>query len=497
MRYTIVIDQRTTMSKALLFDEKLQLVDRQEVGYELIRPRPDWIEADAEDIFSSSIQAISCLALPSFGENTFSLAICNQRETVVLWDKNTGKPVYHAVLWQCRRGSQYCQELVEHGHEPWIREVTGLIPDTFFSASKVRWILDNVPSVRERAVRGDVLMGTIDSWLVWKLTGGNVHATDYTNASRTLLFNLQNLEWDADMMRLFTIPAAMLPEPRPSDSRFGTTDCQGLFPVPVPIAGVIGNSHGALVGQMCFEKGMGKTTYGTGSSVMFNVGTEPVKAPNGMVCSVGYSLFDTTAYVLEGHSHSSGAVLDWMRDNLGIFESDAQSQELACSVPDTDGVYFVPAFSGLGSPWWIPQAKAMITGITLDTTRAHVVRAGLESIAYQVADVVELASRELAAPPRELCVDGDSSRNDFLVQFQSDILGIPVRRMGLPEASGLGAAILNCCNAGMFSSLDEICDLHEPTGTFTPSMKPDERIRLKQGWLQSVHTVMLGVRKTT
>ena len=495
MRYIITIDQRTSSSKVLLFDEGLNLLDRKSADFEIIRPRPDWVEADAEAIFTSTMDAVSRLELPAFEGNEFSVSICNQRESVVLWDRNTGKPVYHAILWRCRRGTEICNELADQGQEPRIREITGLVADPYFSASKVKWVLDNIPSVRERAERGDVLMGTIDSWLIWKLTGGKVHATDYTNASRTMLFNLQSLEWDQDMMRLFNIPAAMLPEPRPSDSSFGCTDLSGLLPEPVTIAGVIGNSHGALVGQMCFDKGMGKTTYGTGSSVMFNVGDEPVKAPNGMVCSVGYSMFDNTYYVLEGHSHSSGAVLDWLRDNLQIIGNADETQLMANSVPDNGGVYFVPAFSGLGSPWWIPQAKAMITGLTIESTRAHVVRAALESIAYQVSDVVELTSRELAAPPRELCVDGQWASNSFLMQFQADILGIPVCRMDLPEASGLGSAILNCCNAGIFTSIDQIRQKHEPTQSCEPQMKPEERIRLKQGWLQSVHTVMLSTPK--
>ena len=298
-------------------------------------------------------------------------------------------------MWQCRRGAAFCQELIEKGYEATIKERTGLIPDTYFSASGVKWILDNIQSVRERAERGDILLGTIDTWLIWKLTGGKVHVTDYSNASRTLLFNINTLEWDADILRVFTIPASMLPETKPSDSVFGETDIEGLLPAPVQIAGVLGNSHGALIGQLCFEPGEGKTTYGTGSSVMFNVGESPVAAPNGMVCSVGFSLFDHTYYVLEGHVHSSGAVLDWVTDNLRLVDSNDDIQTLAESVPNNGGVYFVPAFSGLGSPWWVPDAKAMICGLTMQATRAHVARAALESIAYQVADVVELATRDL------------------------------------------------------------------------------------------------------
>ena len=392
----------------------------------------------------------------------------------MLWDKNTGKPVYPAVMWQCRRGAAFCQELIDKGYETTIKERTGLIPDTYFSGSGVKWILDNIPSVRERAEKGDVLMGTIDTWLIWKLTGGKSHVTDYS---------------------VFTIPAQMLPETKPSDSVFGETDIEGLLPKPVQIAGVLGNSHGALVGQLCFEPGEGKTTYGTGSSVMFNVGEKPVPAPNGMVCSIGYSMFDHNYYVVEGHVHSSGAVLDWITDNMRLVDSADDTQTLAQSVPDNGGVYFVPAFNGLGSPWWVPEAKAMITGLTMQTTKAHVVRAALESIAYQVADVVELAMRGLTTPLRELCIDGESAKNDFLMQFQADILGFPVKRLGLEEASGLGSAILNCCACGIFTSVNQIREVRKISEICLPEMKPEERIRNLQGWLQAVHAVMLTAKK--
>ena len=465
MRYIITIDQRTSSSKALLFDEKLNLIDCKIIPHKISHPRQDWVEADAEEIYANTVAAIKQLDLPPFEGNEFSVSMVNQRETVVLWDKNTGKPVYPAVMWQCRRGAAFCQELIDKGYEATIKERTGLIPDTYFSGSGVKWILDNVQSVRERAEKGDILMGTIDTWLIWKLTGGKSHVTDYSNASRTLLFNINSLEWDPDILRVFTIPAQMLPETKPSDSVFGETDIEGLLPKPVQIAGVLGNSHGALVGQLCFEPGEGKTTYGTGSSVMFNVGEKPVPAPNGMVCSIGYSMFDHNYYVVEGHVHSSGAVLDWI------------------------------TFNGLGSPWWVPEAKAMITGLTMQTTKAHVVRAAIESIAYQVADVVELAMRGLTTPLRELSIDGESAKNDFLMQFQADILGFPVKRLGLEEASGLGSAILNCCACGVFTSVQEIKEVRKISEICLPEMKPEERIRNLQGWLQAVHAVMLTAKR--
>ena len=495
MRYIITIDQRTSSSKALLFDERLNLIDHKIIPHKVNHPREDWVEADAEEIYTNTVAAIKQLNLTKDSDATFSISMVNQRETVVLWDKNTGKPVYPAVMWQCRRGAAFCQELIEKGYEATIKERTGLIPDSYFSGSGVKWILDNIPSVRERAERGDVLLGTIDTWLIWKLTGGKEHVTDYSNASRTLLFNINTLEWDPDILRVFTIPAAMMPEAKPSDSVFGETDVEGLLTHPVQIAGVLGNSHGALVGQLCFDTGTGKTTYGTGSSVMFNIGESPVPAPNGMVCSLGFSLFDHNYYVLEGHVHSSGAVLDWITDNLRLVDSIEDTQALAQSVPNNGGVYFVPAFNGLGSPWWVPEAKAMITGLTMQATRAHVVRAALESIAYQVADVVELAMRDLTTPLRELCIDGESAINDFLMQFQSDILGFPVKRLGLEEASGLGAAILNCCACGIYTSVQEIKEVRKISEICMPEMKPDERIKNRQGWLQAVHAVMLASKR--
>ncbi|MCQ2065823.1 MAG: glycerol kinase GlpK [Bacteroidaceae bacterium] len=494
MKYVITIDQRTSSTKALLFDERFTLVDRTIIPHRILHPKDDWAEADAEEIYRNAVTAIGRLQIPADAED-LSLSIVNQRETFVIWDKVTGKPVYHAILWQDRRGAAFCQEMKDSGMETAVRERTGLVPDTFFSASGMKWVLDSIESVRRRAENGDLLAGTMDSWLIWNLTAGRVHATDYTNASRTMLFNINDLEWDPEMLRYFTIPASMMPEARPGDSVFGETDAGGVLPCKVKIAGVAGNSHGAMVGQMCFEPGMGKTTYGTGSSVMFNVGEQPVSAPNGMVCSVGFSMFDRTYYVVEGHVHSSGAVLDWLTDNLRLVDSKTDLEQLPLSVPDNGGVYFVPAFQGLGSPWWVPEAKAMITGLTMNATRAHVVRAALESLAYQVADLVELVSRDMNNLPQVLCIDGESANNDFLMQFQADILGFPVRRLGLEEASGLGSAILNFCARGILENVEQVREVRKVSELCLPQMKPDERIACRQGWLQSVHTLMLGTRR--
>ena len=491
MRYIITIDQRTSSSKALLFDEKLNLIDHKIIPHKVNHPREDWVEADAEEIYQNTVAAIKQLELPSFEGNEFSISIVNQRETVVVWDKNTGKPVYPAVMWQCRRGAAFCQELIDKGYEATIKERTGLIPDTYFSGSGVKWILDNIQSVKERAEKGNILLGTIDTWLMWKLTGGKVHATDYSNASRTLLFNINSLEWDPDILRVFTIPASMLPECKPSDSVFGETDIEGLLPKPVQIAGVLGNSHGALVGQLCFEAGEGKTTYGTGSSVMFNVGEKPVPAPNGMVCSVGYSMFDHNYYVVEGHVHSSGAVLDWITDNLRLVDSTEDTQALAQSVSNNGGVYFVPAFNGLGSPWWVPEAKAMITGLTMQATRAHVVRAALESIAYQCKDVFEVMKKESNLSIPMLKVDGGATANNFLMQFQSDILQTAIDLPECLQTTALGASYLAGLSSGFYKNLDHIKKIHRSQKIFQPKMNKQEVIERYSGWTKAVEVTRM------
>lgn len=496
MRHIITIDQRTSRSKAILFDENFNIIDRHIIAHKLIEPKEGWIEANPEEIYKNTVKAIKSLTLPADTTN-LSISITNQRETIVIWDKKTGKPVYNAIVWKCKRGLKYCQTLAEQGYEAIIKEKTGLILDPGFSATGARWILDNVESVRERGEAGNLLFGTIDSWLIWKLTGGKSHTTDYTNASRTLLFNINNLEWDNDLLKLFTIPRIMMPEARPSDSVFGETDIEGLLPTPVKIAGVIGNSHGALVGQMCFEPGTGKTTYGKSSSVMFNIGEQPVEAPNGMVCSIGFSACDKVFYALEGHIHASGATIDWLCNNLQLIPNQKISSEIADSVPNNGGVYFVPAFTGLGAPWWIPEAKAVISGITMSTTKEHIVRAALESIAYQVTDVIELVSRSSTTTLRELRVDGEAAQNNFLMQFQANMLGFTVRRLEIQEASGIGSVIMNLFANGVFTSLEQIVKQGKESECKIPRMKPEERNALQQGWLQNVHSVIISTKKNT
>ena len=390
--YIIAVDQSTSATKAILFDTQCRLHHRVNIDHKQYYPQAGWVEHDAEEIYRNTVEAIRRLLAAGETEPgaRFSLALTNQRETVVVWNVRTGRPVCHAVVWQCQRGAAICRQLRETGCEPMIQQKSGLLIDPYFSASGVKWILDNVEGARAQAEAGELRMGTIDTWLIWKLTGGAVHATDYTNASRTMLFNIHTLDWDDELLALFTVPRSMMPEARPCDSRFGRTTVEGLFPEGIEIAGVLGDSHGALAGQMCFEAGMGKATYGTGSSVMVNIGHEPVAAPEGLVTSVGFAAQGRVHYAFEGNIHCTGATLRWLTDQLQLIGSPAETEALATSVADNGGVYLVPAFAGLGAPWWNPTAKAILCGMTLGTTKAHVVRAALEAIPYQIKDLIDL-----------------------------------------------------------------------------------------------------------
>ena len=393
MKYIIAIDQSTSATKAVLFDEQCQLISRKNVAHKQYYPKPGWVEHDPEEIYANTIEAIRLLMAENKKQDaSYSLAITNQRETVVVWNKITGKPVYNAVVWQCQRGTDICNDLKQRGYTELIQEKSGLLIDPYFAASGAKWILDNVDGARESANKNELLMGTIDSWLI--------HSTDYTNASRTLLFNIHTLDWDDDLLNLFTIPRSMMAKPQPCDSIFGETTVEGLFDTPITIAGVLGDSHGALVGQMCFEAGMGKATYGTGSSVMVNIGEKAVKAPQGLVTSVGFAAQDKVFYAFEGNIHCTGATIKWMTEKLQLISSPSVIEEYALSVPDNGGVYLVPAFAGLGAPWWNSQAKAMICGMTLGTERGHICRAALAVLARgekgYVADNVSMHTRFLA-----------------------------------------------------------------------------------------------------
>ena len=418
MNYIIAIDQSTSSTKALLFDEQCHVLARTNVDHKQYYPKTGWVEHDAEEIYQNMIEAIRTLSnFPCLGGEQdsspkqgmlggVSLCITNQRETAVVWNKLTGKPIANAVVWQDTRGAELCRQLKTDGKAEMVMQKSGLLIDPNFSASGVKWLLDNVEGAREAANRGELLMGTIDTWLVWKLTGGKTFATDTTNASRTMLFNIHTMQWDDDLLALFDIPRSMMPEVRACDAVYGETTCEGLFANPIQIAGVLGDSHGALVGQMCFEKGSGKVTYGTGSSVMVNIGEEPKTAPEGLVTSVGFSALGKTYYGFEGNIYSTGATLKWICDQLQLIGKPSEMEALATSVADNGGVYIVPAFSGLGAPWWQSDVKGAVFGLTFATTKAHFPRAALESIAYQIKDLVDVMARATGGRLKEIAADG-------------------------------------------------------------------------------------------
>lgn len=490
--YIIAIDQSTSATKAMLFNEQCEMLRRVNKAHQQYYPKAGWVEHDAEEIYNNTLWVVKeLLKDENLQENNYSLAITNQRETVVVWDKTTGKPVCNAVVWQCMRGAEICNQLKEAGYGKMVQEKSGLLIDPYFSASGAKWILDHVAGAREKAEKGDLLMGTIDAWLIWKLTDGRVHATDCTNASRTMLMNIHTLEWDDDLLKLFTIPRTMMPEIRACDSTFGETTFEGLFKEPILIAGVLGDSHGALAGQMCFEEGLGKATYGTGSSVMVNIGEQFAAAPQGLVTSIGFSALGKTFYAFEGNIHSTGATLKWLEQQLKMIESPNEVEAAANEVKDNGGVYFVPAFAGLGAPWWNDQVKAAVFGMTLATTRSHFLRAALESIAYQVNDLVKAMTQQAGIALKEIRVDGGPTKNQTLMQFQADCLRVPINCSDVEEASAMGAVVMNGLSRGVWSSFDEVSQLRKSRWTRQPN--PDNEQEMEQliaGWHQAVQQLI-------
>lgn len=487
----IAIDQSTSATKAMLFNEDCQLLKRVNVPHNQYYPKAGWVEHDAEEIYRNTVSAISQLMKDECKDDVlYTLAITNQRETVVVWDKNTGIPVSNAVVWQCMRGADICNELRDKGYNDLVHERSGLLLDPYFSASGVKWILDNIEGARSKAENGDLLMGTIDAWLIWKLTKGEVHATDYTNASRTMLFNIHTLDWDEDLLGLFTIPRSMMPTPLPCDSEFGYTTVEGLFGQPIMIAGVLGDSHGALVGQMCFEAGLGKATYGTGSSVMMNIGEKPLDSPEGLVTSIGFSALGKTFYAFEGNIHCTGATIKWLVEQMQLINSPSEIETYATSVSDNGGVYLVPAFAGLGAPWWNANVKACIQGMTLGSTKAHILRAALEAIAYQVKDLVDMMSDKAGVKVKELRVDGGPTKNNFLMQFQADMLGTDISCSDIEEASALGAVIMNGFARKTWTDFETVASKRKSRKHITPEMPSDKVASLHNGWLNAVHTLI-------
>ena len=491
--YILAIDQSTSASKIILFNKKAELVRRVSIPHQQFYPQPGFVEHDAEEIFTNVIEGMKQVVSESgvSPNDLAGIAITNQRETSLIWDKTSGKPIAHAAVWQCQRGTEYCDQLKAEGREEMVREKTGMIIDPYFSASKLRWILNNTKGAKEKAMKGDLLLGTMDSWLLWKLTGGKVHATDYSNACRTLLFNIKTLQWDEELLQLFDLPSSMFPELKYSDEIFGYTDTAVIFDQALPVAGLLGDSHAALFGQNCFLPGMAKATYGTGSSIMMNIGGTALAAPKGLVTSVGYGLDGKVDYVFEGNIHCTGDTINWLKNELQLINSASETEGLANSVDSTIGTYLVPAFVGLGAPYWDNSARASLTGMSRDTTRAHVVRAALESIAYQVKDLIDLMVKEGGIELKELRADGGPTRNNFLMQFQSDMLGREVVRSTIEEVSALGATFMAGLATGFWSSLEDIKTLYNSDRTFAPLMGPEENEKLYGGWKKAVDRTRL------
>ena len=486
--HILAIDQGTTGSTALLFDKGGRALSSAYRELHQVYPRPGWVEHDPKELLSTSL-VVAREALEKEGvglSDVCGIGITNQRETTIVWDRHTGEPVSNAIVWQCRRTAPLCEELKRRGLAGSIREKTGLIIDAYFSATKLRWILDHIPRGQHRAEQGDLLFGTVDSWLVWNLTGGAVHVTDYTNASRTMLFNIHTLQWDNDLLSALDIPETVLPEVMPSSHVYGETVPGVLGDVRVPLCGIAGDQQAALFGQACYEAGMAKNTYGTGSFVLLNTGDRPVPSEKGLVTTLAWGLGDRVTYAMEGSIFITGAVVQWLRDGLGIIEQAAESETLARAVPDNGGVFFVPAFVGLGAPHWDMYARGSIFGLTRGTTREHLVRAALESIAYQSRDVIETMSVEADLQLPLLRVDGGGTANAFLMQFQADMLEVPIQVPAVTETTALGAAYLAGLATGLWQDTAEIARLWQPAKTYEPTMSHDQRDTLYAGWKRAV-----------
>jgi len=486
----LAIDQGTTGSTALIFDEKGQIVSSVNREIRQIYPQPGWVEHDPREFIDTCFD-VSREALNRAGVDASRLSgvgITNQRETTIVWDRNSGKPVYNAIVWQCRRTAPLCEELKRRGLEQPIREKTGLLIDAYFSATKLRWILDNIPQGQQRAEQGDLLFGTVDSWLIWNLTEGAAHITDYSNASRTMLFNIHTLEWDKDILAELNIPEAVLPRVMPSSHIYGETSPGMLGDSRVPVASAVGDQQASLFGQACYQPGVTKNTYGTGSFVLLNTGSRPVSSQKGLVATLAWGLGGEAVYAMEGSIFITGAAVQWLRDGLSIITSAPETEALASSVPDNGGVYFVPAFVGLGAPHWDMYARGTILGITRGTTREHLVRATLESIAYQTRDVIETMRDEAGLDIPLLRVDGGGSANAFLMQFQADMLGVPIQVAAVTETTALGAAYLAGLAVGLWKDTAELQKLWRAARTYEPGMSADQQEALYADWKRAVES---------
>ena len=473
-QYVLALDQGTTSSRAIIFDREGKLVALAQKEFKQYYPQSGWVEHDAKEIWSSQL-SVATEVVAQAGLKASSIAaigITNQRETTIIWDRATGQPIHPAIVWQDRRTAAYCDDLKKKGHDEQIKQKTGLRIDAYFSASKINWLLAHVPGARERAERGELAFGTVDSWLVWNLTGGEKHITDVTNASRTMLFNIHTLSWDDELLTLFDVPKSLLPQVKSCSEVFGTTAAQ-ILAARIPIAGIAGDQHAALFGQLCTQPGMVKNTYGTGCFLLMNIGNKPVFSTNNLVTTIAWQLGDQVSYALEGSIFIGGAIVQWLRDGLGIIRHSADVEKLAATVPDTDGVYLVPAFAGLGAPHWDPYARGTIVGLTRGSTSAHIARAALEGIAFQTLDILRAMEADAGTTITELRVDGGATANNLLLQFQSDILKTKVVRPQLTETTAIGAAYLAGLAIGLWQNIDEIQSQWQIDRTFEPDSDYD------------------------
>lgn len=488
IRYIMAMDQGTTSSRAIIFDKAGAIISTAQKEFTQLFPQPGWVEHDPAEIWSSQIgvatEAMAKVGLE--GGNIAAIGITNQRETTLVWDRETGKPVYNAIVWQDRRTAGFCDDLKAAGKETLVREKTGLVIDAYFSGTKIRWILDNVPGARERANEGKLAFGTVDSWLIWNLTHGAVHATDITNASRTMLFNIHTQAWDNELLAMLDIPAAMLPEVKQSSEVCGET-APGIFAVQIPIAGVAGDQHAALFGQMCTAPGMVKNTYGTGCFMLMNIGDTPIISKNNLLTTVAWKVNGQVQYALEGSIFIAGAIVQWLRDGLGIIRASSEVEALAASVEQNDGVYLVPAFAGLGAPHWDQHARGTLVGMTRGTNAAHIARAALESIAYQTMEVLKAMEADANISIKELRVDGGATGNNLLMQFQADILQTKVVRPGITETTALGAAYLAGLATGYWQNLEEIASQWKMDKCFSPNLEQEQRQQWINGWNRAVN----------
>ena len=489
-KYIMALDQGTTSSRCIIYDKKGNMMSVAQKEFTQIYPKAGWVEHDAMEIWSTQMGVAqeALLKINCTYENIEAIGITNQRETTVVWDKETGIPVHNAIVWQCRRTAEYCDELAAAGYGDMIREKTGLLLDAYFSGTKLKWILDNVEGAREKAEAGKLLFGTIETWLIWKLTDGKVHVTDYSNASRTMMFNIHTLEWDDEILNLLDIPKCMLPEAKPSSCVYGQSS-ENIFGGPIKIAGAAGDQQSALFGQTCFNQGEGKNTYGTGCFLLINTGEKPVVSHNGLVTTIAWGLDGKVNYALEGSVFVCGAAIQWLRDEIDILESSPQSEEMAKAVPDAGGLYVVPAFVGLGAPYWDPYARGAVLGITRGANKYHLVRATLESLAYQTKDLIDAMVEDLGEHLVSLKVDGGASANDFLMQFQADILGCEVKRPLCIETTSLGAAYLAGLATGYWENKEDVIKNWQVEKTFTPDMDDKKREELLTGWKKAVSCV--------